>query len=299
MRIIADPDHNGLYIVDPEWIEAGSTAGFEYPVPVPQLPYIVWNTVGSRFYEAGVDRGVLYPKVGPGVVWNGLISVNDNSPGGDPKAYYMDGEKYLNQLSSEEFSATIEAYTYPDEFAACDGTAYAGKGLFLDKQPRESFSLSYRTKIGNDLDGLNHGYKIHLVYNALASPSNRKYDTLDSSAKAMAFSWSMTTTPIAIEGRRATAHLIIDSTKTDPYLLRAFEEMLYGSDGVIPHLPSPQDVVDFFEDWVTLEIIDNGDGTWTANGPDEIIKHTSATEFNIIWPSAVPIDAESYTISSL
>jgi hypothetical protein len=218
---------------------------------------LVWDAAGQRYYEAGVDRGVLYPNNGPGVAWNGLINVNDAPSGGEGVPYYIDGIKFLGTAAPEEFSASIEAYTYPEEFALCDGTAFDGNGLSFGLQPRSSFGLSYRTLIGNDLDGTDHGYKIHLIYNALAAPSAKPQKTLNNSPEAMSFNWNMTATPVAIDGRRPTPHLIIDSTKTDPTLLRVLELYLYGDTSVVPRLPTPKQLALLFGSWTALGIETN------------------------------------------
>lgn len=262
------------------------------------MPMLSWNDTGKRFFETGVDRGVLYPTSGPGVAWSGLISVEESSSGGDATPYYQDGIKQVNTAGAEDFEATIEAYTYPKEFAECEGVVTFGKGLSIDKQPRKPFGLSYRTLIGNDIDGTSHGYKLHIVYNALVSPTSKSYETLGDRADASSFSWPISTTPVVVEGRKASAHFVIDSTETDPYLLAAVEEILYGTGTAEASLPSATQFVTLFRDWLTLNVIDNGDGTWTASGPEPVVHFTSETEFEISWHSANPITEDSYTVSS-
>lgn len=262
------------------------------------MPKLSWSNIGDRFYETGIDRGVMYPVSGPGVAWNGLIAVREQAMGGESRPYYQDGVKRINNASSEEFGAIIEAYTYPDEFAECDGTTSFGRGLSVDNQPRKSFGFSYRTRIGNDLDSTDHGYKIHLVYNALVAPTDREYSSISDSTDVANFSWPITTTPIDIHGKKASAHLVIDSTKCDPYLLESVEELLYGTGSAQPTLPSPQQIISLFENWVTVQVVDHGDGTWTASGPDPVVRFTSDTEFIISWHTANPIDAISYTVST-
>lgn len=205
-----------------------------------------WDSVGKRFYEAGVDRGVLYVDTLPGVAWTGLISVSESPVGGEPKPYYIDGIKYLNISSVEEFAATISAFGSPPEFAQCDGIAAIQNGLFVTQQPRKQFGLSYRTKIGNDVDGPKYGYKIHLVYNALASPSSRDNRSIGQSAEASTFSWSITTLPPEITGYRPTAHLVIDSRYTSSVVLAFVEDILYGTEGVAPRLPDPDELITIF-----------------------------------------------------
>lgn len=205
-----------------------------------------WGTAGERYYDAGVDRGVLYVD-GVGVPWNGLISVEETPTGGEAKPFYQDGYKYSNRATPEEFEATLNAFTYPDEFARCDGSAQVGRGLFATNQRRRPFTLSYRTMIGNDVDGSEHGYKIHLVYNALAAPSQRTNNTLGESVEATAFSWALTTKPPVLSRRRATAHFIIDSRATTPELLAQIEDVLYGTANEPPRIMTVPELVYRFE----------------------------------------------------
>lgn len=210
-----------------------------------------WDQVGERFYETGVDHGVLYVvesdgTYGEGVAWNGLVSVTESPSGAEPNPQYADNIKYLNLMSAEEFGATIEAFTYPDEFAACDGTAFPSDGVSLGQQPRRTFGLSYRTLVGNDVDGTEHGYKLHLVYGALASPSEKAYNTVNESPEAITFSWEISTTPVEVEGFKPTAILTIDSTKVASADLEALEALLYGDESAEPILPLPDAVLDLF-----------------------------------------------------
>lgn len=211
---------------------------------------LIWNKAGERFYEVGVDRGVLFNK-GSGTQWNGLINVTEKVAGGEPKPYYIDGVKYRNEAEVEEFEASIEAFTYPDAFAELDGVSTAGDGLSFGLQPRKEFGLTYRTMIGNDLNP-EFGYKVHLIYNALATPTERSNSTLSTSMDPNTFSWDLTARPIWIPGRKPTAHLIIDSTKVDRDLLNYVEGYLYGSSGIAPRLPSPYDLVMLFGSWEAL-----------------------------------------------
>ena len=207
---------------------------------------LVWSAVGERYYEVGVDHGVLYVDNAEGVPWVGLISIAESPTGGEAKPYYFDGIKYLNISASEEFEATIEAFYYPPEFAPCDGTSSVMHGLFATQQPRKAFSLSYRTKIGNDTEGSAHAYKIHLVYNALAAPSERENKSLSDSAEASAFSWALTTLPPSLTGRKPTAHFVIDSRYVPKGLMAYIEDILYGTDAMGARLPSAQELVDLF-----------------------------------------------------
>ena len=196
---------------------------------------LVWDKTGDRLYETGVKNGVLYiPTSGvysKGVAWNGLTAVTESPSGAEATALYADDTKYLSLMSAEEFGATIEAYTYPDEFAACDGSAELADGVMIGQQKRSVFGLCYKTTIGNDTEGNDHGYKLHIIYGAQAKPSERAYATINDSPEAITFSWEITTTPVNVTGAKPTASLVIDSTKADPSKLAALEDILYGKDG--------------------------------------------------------------------
>lgn len=213
-----------------------------------------WDSIGERFYETGVDRGVLFVDSDPGVVWNGLTSVTEKPTGGTPDPIYLDGFKCRNEASKVEFSATLEAYTYPDEFLVCDGMLSDGYGLFFDEQDRKEFSLSYRTQIGNDISGTSLGYKIHFLYNALATPSSRAYQSSGDSVDAITFSWNISARPIEIPNRKPTAHLIIDSRKIHPRTLRQIEDALYGTDVSSSHILTPQELIDMIQLGQPIEI---------------------------------------------
>lgn len=211
-----------------------------------------WDQTGDRLYETGVKQGVLYiPTAGvysTGVAWNGLTSVTESPSGAEATALYADDVKYLSLLSTEEYGATIEAYTYPDEFAACDGSKELVDGVMIGQQARSTFGLCYRTTVGNDTEGNDHGYKLHIIYGALASPSEKQYQTINDSPDAITFSWEVTTTPVNVAGCKPTASLVIDSTKADPTKLAALEDILYGKDGAsdnagtAPRLPLPDEI---------------------------------------------------------
>lgn len=215
---------------------------------------IVWDKIGERLYETGVKNGVLYLQTdgvyNNGVAWNGLTAVTESPSGAEATALYADDMKYLNLYSAEEFGATIEAYTYPDEFAECDGSKELVDGVVIGQQTRKAFGLCYRTVIGNDTDGEAHGYKLHIIYGAMASPSEKAYATINDSPEAITFSWEVTTTPVNVTGAKPTASVVIDSTKADPTKLAALETILYGkdpttpegSDGVNPRLPLPDEL---------------------------------------------------------
>lgn len=195
---------------------------------------LVWDKTGDRLYETGVSQGVLYPQSSgtypKGVAWNGLTTVTESPSGAEATALYADNIKYLNLFSAEEFGATIEAYTYPDEFMECDGSAQYAKGAYIGQQNRKSFGLCYKTLLGNDTDGQDHGYKLHIIYGAMASPSEKAYATVNDSPEAITFSWEVTTTPVNVTGFEPTASIVIDSTKCDATKLTALEKILYGSD---------------------------------------------------------------------
>lgn len=215
---------------------------------------IVWDKTGERYYETGVKNGVLYLQTNGvynnGVAWNGLTAVTESPSGAEATALYADDMKYLNLYSAEEFGATIEAYTYPDEFGECDGSKELVEGVTIGQQTRKAFGLCYRTVIGNDTDGEAHGYKLHIIYGAMASPSEKAYATINDSPEAITFSWEVTTTPVNVTGAKPTASVAIDSTKADPTKLAALEAILYGkdpttpdgNDGVAPRLPLPDEL---------------------------------------------------------
>lgn len=213
------------------------------PDPTPTYTPITWDQIGERYYETGVDHGVLYVydngAYGEGVAWNGLTNVSEKPSGAEATALYADNIKYLNLISNEDFGATIEAYTYPDEFAQCDGSASIATGVIVGQQKRKTFGFSYRTKIGNDTDGNDYGYKIHLVYGCTAAPTEKGYATINDSPEAITFSWEITTIPISVPGLKPTACIIIDSTKVnDDEKMTALTELLYGTTTTPPTLPT-------------------------------------------------------------
>ena len=212
---------------------------------------LVWDKTGERFYETGVNQGVLYLRgedgtYSNGVAWNGLISVTESPSGAETTPLYADNIKYLNLMSAEEFGATIEAYTYPDEFAQCDGSAEIATGVMIGQQNRKVFGLSYKTALGNDVDGTDYGYKLHLIYGALAAPSEKGYSTINDSPEAITFSWEVTTTPVSVTGFKPTASITIDSTKVDAAKLAALEAILYGDTETEARLPLPDEIAVLF-----------------------------------------------------
>lgn len=213
---------------------------------------LVWDQDGQKLYETGVDRGVLFPMSAgayeAGVAWNGLINVNESPSGAEPTALWADNRKYLELISTEEFGFTIEAYMSPEEFDACDGSKELAPGVYAGQQNRQSFGFSYRTLIGNDAEGTEYGYKIHLVYGAKAKPSARDNATVNDSPEAMTLSWECSTTPVDVPGGKPTAHLVIDSTKTTPEKMAAIEELLYGSESTASKMPTIAEVIELMKD---------------------------------------------------
>ena len=218
---------------------------------MPDSKKLVWDQEGQKLYETGVDKGVLFPydngTYGKGVAWNGLTAVNESPSGAEPTALWADNRKYLELISTEEFGFTIEAYMSPEEFDACDGSLEIAPGVYAGQQNRKSFGFSYRTLIGNDADGTDYGYKIHIVYGAKAKPSSRDNATVNDSPEARTLSWECSTTPVDVPGGKPTAHLVIDSTKVDAEKLAALEEMLYGGEAEAK-LPTIAEVIELLKE---------------------------------------------------
>lgn len=261
------------------------------------MTQITWAKVGERHYEAGVDRGVLYLSDGSGVPWNGLTSVAEEF-GETSTPFYLDGVKYLDVPSIEDYTATISAITYPDEFMEYDGVASLGGGLYATDQQSKRFGLSYRTLVGNDVDGLDHGYKIHLVYNLTAEVDTRSYATLTNSTEPMDFAWKVTAVPEPLSEYRPTAHVILDTTRLNHFLVSVLEGILYGDAENNPRLPSLTELRDFVMGWDLFTVTDNGDGTYSITGPDELITMNDATTFTITEISATYLDADTYTVTT-
>jgi hypothetical protein len=235
------------------------------------MPALVWDQVGERFYETGVDHGVLYVPDATGVytsgvAWNGLTSVSETPSGAESNAQYADNIKYLNLISAEEFGATLEAFTYPDEFADFDGLVTPTPGVSVGQQPRKMFGLSYRTRVGNDIEGDEHGYKLHLVYGCIASPSEKAYNTINDSPEAITFSWELSTTPVPVTGYKPTSLIVVDSRVVDDGALTSLEDVLYGVT-LTARLPMPDEVIEFFETAGAASGATAGTpGTWTPVG---------------------------------
>ncbi len=253
---------------------------------------LAWDQVGDRVFQTGVDHGVLYLPDNSGVPWNGLVSVTENS-NREVKTFYLDGVKYLEHHVPGDFAAELKAFTYPDEFDEINGLSASDGVVFHDQAPSR-FGLSYRTLIGDDVEGIERGYKIHVLYNLMANPSSIEYGSLADQTDPVVFGWSLTGTPVAIAGRRATCHISIDSTKIHPSLLAIFEERLYGSNDTEPSLPSIVELLTFDD----ITIFDNEDGTWTAVGPDELITMLDDTTFQITEANATYLDEDTYEIST-
>jgi hypothetical protein len=262
------------------------------------LSRIVWSSTGSRFFEVGVDRGVLYVDSAPGVPWVGLTAVQEKPSGGKQRSYYQDGVKYLMISDPEEFTASISAYTFPTEFEVCDGTVRARPGLLVAQQRRKMFSLSYRTKIGNETRGVDHGYKIHLVYNAMAAPSSRNHATISDSPSIADFTWDIQTVPPPTAGYKRSSHIIIDSRETDEDVLVALEDILYGTDEESPRIPTLEEIVGVYDSLEAITVTDNGGGLFTITGPDSAIQNMGSDVYEITGDEVTEIDPETYSISS-
>lgn len=260
-----------------------------------------WDASGERYYENGVDRGVLYVD-DVGYVWNGLVSVAETPSGGEAQSYYLDGIKYLSLASAEEYEATINAFSAPQQFTVCDGTKSLYQGLFVTQQKRQPFGFAYRTMVGNDINE-EAGYQIHLVYNALAAPTNRTRNSLSESPELDTLSWFISAVPPILSGEafKPSAHFIVDSRFTPGGILAELEDILYGSVSADARFPPQTEVLALFEANATVRVTDNGDGTFTVEGPDTVITDdgTGDGAFSITYSTAVFIDADSYTISSL
>jgi hypothetical protein len=247
---------------------------------------LAWDQVGERLYETGVDHGVLYlinndGEYDLGVAWNGLTTVTESPSGAESNPQFADNIKYLNLLSAEEFGATIEAFTYPEEFAECDGSAVPAPGVIVGQQGRKVFGLAYRTKLGNDIEGVDHGYKLHLVYGAQASPSEKAYATINDSPEAIAFSWEVATTPVPVTGLSPTSLLVIDSTEVDADGLADLEEILFGSVSDDARLPMPDEVISIVGGTVTDVDLGTPANQPTYNAGTHVVTLPAVT--GVVW----------------
>lgn len=255
---------------------------------------LTWGDVGQRYYETGLDRGVLYVDANSGVPWNGLTSVTESPSGGESRPYYLDGAKYMNIAAVDEYEASIQAFSSPPEFDVCDGNAVLYSGLVATNQRRKSFGLCYRTFLGNDVDGVNHAYKIHLVYNALASPTQHNNATIGSSTEPLDLSWAITTTPPITNLYRPTAHLIIDSRSLSSGRLLALEDVLYGTIDTASRMPSQTELLAMFVDGAVLEILAIGANAYSAEGAEVVL--LAANTFSIDHAVIVDNSNGSFTI---
>lgn len=263
---------------------------------------LVWDTVGERVFQTGVDRGVLYLRDDVAVSWSGLIGVEE-SPESELKSFYLDGVKYLQNLTPGEFLGKLKAYTYPKEFDTVIGIDTPAPGISFHEQPPESFNLTYRTRVGNDLQGVDFGYKIHLLYNLFAKPDSYGFDTIDSSVNPIEFSWDLSGTPVKFDKMKPMVHITIDSTTAPPDSLSTLEDMLYGTDDSTPTFPTIIEVALIFGFMGPLTIVDNGDGSWTATdlGTEFVTTYISmldSTTFEIDHADVTYLDADTYEISS-
>ena len=249
------------------------------------MTVLQWDQVGERLYETGVDHGVLYiPDQGgdyvDGVAWNGLTTVTESPSGAEASPQYADNIKYLNLISAEEFGGTIEAFTYPDEFAQCDGTAVPNPGVTVGQQGRKIFGLSYRTRVGNDIDGTDHGYKLHLLYGCQAAPSEKAYATINDSPEAIAFSWEITTSPVPVTDLKPTALLTVDSSKVDEAALQSLEDILYGSASLDARLPLPDEVIGLFAGTAPTQVRLTGANAPTYDSAGHVVTIPTVTGVN-------------------
>lgn len=258
---------------------------------------IEWDKAGERRIQTGVDRGVIYPPSGPGVPWNGLTSVEE-SGARETEASYLDGVKFLERQTPGEFTGTLKAYTYPDELDELVGVTSYAPGVNIHDQSPKTFGLSYRTRIADDLQGVDAGYELHIVYNVFAAPDTKSFATLGETVTPTDFSWALTASPQRITGFRPTAHLSFDSTEIYGPALEAIEEMLYGTDLADPILPDLQTMIALFFAEGMIAIVDNGNGTWTATAPAEVISMLDSETFQITDVDATFLDADTYQIST-
>lgn len=258
---------------------------------------LVWDNVGDRTFETGVEKGVLYLPDGSAVPWNGLLSITEKNDRESSPVYY-DGQKINDLVTFGDFSASMKAITYPDEFVLLEGTVTLSDGVYLGSQRPQSFGLCYRTRIGNDLTS-DAGYKIHLLYNVTAIPSDKTYSSISETMEPMDFEWDITAIPEDLVGYRPSAHLVINSMDIHPELLSYLEERLYGSPTITPELPPMQEFVEFIDEWYVVIIRDLGNGVWSASTTiDELIDVDPQGLFHIYSANAVYLDGDTYAISN-
>lgn len=262
------------------------------------MAVLEWDKAGERFYELGVDRGVLYLQDGTVVPWNGLRAVEE-SYDRETTAFYIDGVKYLQRMTPGDFTGRLRAFTYPDEFEDVLGGAEAAQGMIYHGQPPKPFHISYRTRIGNDLDGVDHGYKLHVLYNVMAQADSMSYGTIDENIAPIEFGWALTGVPATRAGFHPVTHISIDSTKAHPEVLGTVEEILYGTNFVNPRLPGVDEITDLMEQYGSFVVIDNGDGTWTGiDLANTFITMDSSTRFTVTNVDATYSDPDTYSVST-
>jgi hypothetical protein len=254
---------------------------------------LTWDAPGDRRFYTGIDRGVFYPKNSPGVPWNGLTSVQESTDGADQTYIYLDGRTVVNKLGLGHFAAKVEAITYPDEMLPYDGYAES----MYSAQARANFNFSYRTILGNDAKGVDNGYILHLVYNCMLKPTDRDNGTLTASSDVNNFSWDLSTVPVPIPDGRPTAHFYLNSLEAEPGVLQALESYLYGTETTDPLFPQIDQLIGLFEANAVYLVVDNGDGTWTASGPDEAF-NIVGDYFELNWPWVEWLDPDTYRIKS-
>lgn len=259
---------------------------------------LIWDETGKHFFETGINKGVLYGRDNQGFVWNGLTAIEE-SISTEVQPIYFDGIKFNDIVTVGDFSATLKAYTYPDEFLEFEGIYEDQDGFFITGQQPSRFGLSYQTRVGNDLTSVNFGYKIHILYNLTAVPSQKTYNTLAAESEPQEFEWTITAIPEEIDTYRSTAHIIFDSRRIDPWLLEDLEDILYGDEDSDAYLPPLNGLITFIRKWDRLIITDNGDGTWTADAAREgIIFMLDDTTFQIVTDTAEYLDPVTYNIWS-
>lgn len=259
---------------------------------------LLWDEIGTHFFEAGVDRGVLYLSDNTGVAWSGLTAVDQDFDTETSEPLYFEGIKYFNMALMGDYNATLKALTYPPEFIPYEGYSDDGSGIYGDDQGPKLFGLCYRNRLGNDIFGTDFAYQLHLLYNLTAIPDTRVRNTESETALSDEFVWKISGLPANAPGYKATAHVILDSRYLPSYLLEYVEELLYGTDVITPSLPALADLVELMASWTLITITDNGDGTWTANGPDELITDNGDGTFEIDEATAVFLNEFTYDISS-
>jgi hypothetical protein len=257
---------------------------------------IEWDADGTRLYEGGVSHSVLYLDNGTAVPWSGVTGISEKTEGETSTPLYRDGAKFMDVKDNGDYAAILTVFTYPDEFLEYDGYASLGGGLYAKDQQPKRFDLCYRTEVGNDTEGLSYGYKIHIVYNLAASSTAQTYTSQGVSSSPMDFQWNLGATPENAPGYRATAHAVIDSRRINQHLLEDLEDLLYGSATTAARLPRLAELNAFVTDWAVITLVDNGDGTWSATGPDTYIRMLDSETFEITGINGFFIDSETYEI---